>query len=171
MSPILRNILLFVVAFLISTGIFFYYFSTAKEEKLYIEWGILTCNVSGNSGYILANELTMDCVMLTHDGKISCYEGTLSRFGLDIGVTLAKTQVWSILAVAKTPRDTFLNGSYLGMDVGASFLVGGGAAMKFGGFDNSFVLVPISLYVQSGINVTTSFTYLDLKSVEMNFSS
>lgn len=170
MSPIFKKSILFILAFLISTGMFFYYFSSEEKEKTYIEWGVLTCNVSGNSGYFFADDLTMDCVMLTHDGEISCYEGTLSRFGLDVGVTLAKTQVWSILAVAKTPRGEFLNGSYYGADIGASAFVGGGFGLNIGGFERSFVMVPISGYFHSGINVTASLTHLKLKSVEMNFS-
>ena len=171
MSPIFKKIIPFSLAFLIITGMFFYHFSSEEKEKTYIEWGVLTCNVSGNSGYFLADTLTLDCVMLTHDGEISCYVGTLSRFGLDIGATMAKTQVWTILAVAKTPREEFLNGTYYGADIGASAFVGGGIGLNIGGFDRSFVLVPISLYLQSGINVTASLTYLELKSVEMNFSS
>lgn len=169
MSPLFKKTILFVFTVLsVMTGTFLF-LSFSKEKEVYIEWGVLTCNVSSNPGYVFAHELIMDCVMLTHDGKISCYEGKLSRIGVDIGFTMAKTQTWSILALAKTPREKFLDGSYLGADIGASMLIGGGVGVNIGNFEQSFVLVPVSVYVHSGVNFTTSFTHLELKSLDMDF--
>ncbi|HFC04554.1 MAG TPA: DUF992 domain-containing protein, partial [Rhizobiales bacterium] len=54
-------------------------------------------------------------------------------------------------------------GTYVGASADASVVVGGGANVLVGGFNKSVTLQPVSLQVQTGVNVAAGVTTLELQ--------
>ena len=76
--------------------------------------GVLNCDVSGGIGLIIGSQRTVNC-LFTPDipGPQEGYFGTITKFGLDLGATVAGSLVWAVYA--DTTRGLgFLAGDYAG---------------------------------------------------------
>lgn len=115
--------------------------------------GTLTCEVAGGVGLIVGSRKEVTCTYQNPAGVLEIYDGTISRLGVDIGVTGGGRLVWTVLSSGDTMAPGALAGSYVG--AGAQATVGAGveANALVGGFRRSVTLQPISVGTQSGINV------------------
>ena len=67
------------------------------KTKYYI--GTLNCNVSGSVGLIFGSSKDLSCVFVTNTGQTERYEGSIKRFGVDIGFTKATHVLWHVYSL------------------------------------------------------------------------
>ncbi|MDP9137798.1 MAG: DUF992 domain-containing protein [Pseudomonadota bacterium] len=126
--------------------------------------GLLTCHVNGGIGWIIGSTKSADCTFKSsHENGRDRYAGSLTRFGLDLGVTNGATLVWAVVAPTRMHRGS-LSGGYLGAGAEATIGVGLGANVLIGGFRNSINLLPLSVQGQTGLNIAGGIGSLTLKS-------
>jgi len=133
----------------------------------YVEVGMLNCRSLGTSGYIVYSARTFNCVFTPSNGSPSqYYQGTVGRFGAQIGFTNDVGLGWAVFAATSRVGPGALAGGYVGASAGAAVGIGGAANGLVGGFNNSFALQPVSLEGQTGLNLVATVTGLDLRSVK-----
>ena len=125
--------------------------------------GVLNCDVSGGIGLIIGSQRTVNC-LFTPDipGPQEGYFGTITKFGLDLGATVAGSLVWAVYA--DTTRGLgFLAGDYAGASGEATVAVGLGANVLVGGSNRTVALQPLSVQGQVGLNVAVGVANLSLR--------
>lgn len=127
-----------------------------------VKVGTLACNVSGGFGLIITSKKTMRCAFHRSDGGVEYYNGSIRKFGLDIGVTKKAHMAWVVLAPGSTASGA-LAGTYGGAAAEATIGGGVGANVLVGGFNRSITLQPVSAQVQTGINVAAGVASLSLQ--------
>ena len=112
--------------------------------------GSLNCDISGGFGLIIGSQRTLNCSFApTVPGPVEFYVGTLTKFGLDLGVTTGVVMVWLVYAPTNRPAGA-LAGSYGGATAEASVVAGVGANVLVGGSNRTVELQPVSLHVLLG---------------------
>ncbi|MFT7592931.1 MAG: hypothetical protein ACI8R4_000242 [Paracoccaceae bacterium] len=124
--------------------------SASEEAKTQV--GILKCDVAGGIGLILGSKKALDCVFTKNDGTTETYVGRILKIGMDIGATKDSVIGWAVLAPSGQNDVGALEGKYVGVSAEATVVGGVGANVLVGG-GNSFALQPLSLQVQTGLNV------------------
>lgn len=134
----------------------------AAEPKLVA--GTLTCNGKGSIGAIIGSKQTLACSFNPEGpGRNARYAATITRVGVDIGVTGASTMIWTVLASTNRLPGGALNGDYGGLSADASIGIGGGANALIGGSNKSVVLQPVSVKGQTGLNLAVGVAELSLR--------
>src|ERR1700686_3220370 len=79
-----------------------------------VRTGILNCDVSAGLGLIIGSQRSVNC-LFTPDlpGPQEGYFGTITKLGLDIGVTVGGVMVWAVY-VDTSRGYGFLAGDYAG---------------------------------------------------------
>lgn len=135
--------------------------SAAQAE---IKVGSLVCHGGGGVGYVFASQKSFRCRFEpVGSRRLERYSATISRVGVDVGVTGPTTLVWSVLASTDQLRRGSLNGEYAGASADASIAIGGGANLLVGGSRDSIVLQPLSVQGQSGINLAVGVSNMSLR--------
>ena len=124
--------------------------------------GTLVCNYGANFGKIFGSRQTMACIFHKRSGDTEPYSATFGRVGLDIGVTGSGRMAWNVLTSTKGTAPRALAGNYVGATGEASFGFGGGANVLVGGSKRTITLQPLSLDVQTGLNVAVGAARLTL---------
>lgn len=131
-----------------------------------LKLGSLTCQSAGSTGMIIASTKHLTCVFRSADNSIptETYSGTITNIGIDLGQTGKTVMQWTVLAKNNAPAYTAgsLAGSYSGVGANASFAAGLGAHLLVGGTGSSFVLQPLSVQAQEGVNVAIGINTLTL---------
>src|SRR5262249_60452627 len=65
--------------------------------------GVLTCDVSGGIGLIIGSQKQVSCVYAPDapGAPQDFYTGSITKFGLDLGVTGASVMVWGVFSGTK----------------------------------------------------------------------
>jgi hypothetical protein len=125
--------------------------------------GTLTCRGNGSVGLILGSSQRMSCeFQRVRGGATVSYTARITRIGLDLGVKGRNTMVWTVLSSTDNPATGALAGRYAGVAANAAVGVGVGANALVGGSSNSIVLQPLSVQVQTGVNVAVGVKGLTL---------
>lgn len=126
--------------------------------------GTLTCYGQGSIGAIIGSKQTLNCSFNPEGpGRNARYAATITRVGVDIGVTGQSTMIWTVLASTdRLPRGA-LNGNYGGVSADVSVGIGGGGNALIGGSSRSIVLQPVSLKGQTGLNLAVGVAELSLR--------
>ena len=126
--------------------------------------GMLECNVSGGTGFIITSSKALDCYFLPSGGAPrERYLGTINRFGLDIGVTGPGKLAWGVLAPGGgVPAPGALQGVYSGVGGGATVGAGATANVLVGGNGSNLSLQPLSVSGQIGLNFTAGVGQITL---------
>jgi hypothetical protein len=131
-----------------------------------VEIGLLDCVVAGGTGFIIGSTKRLSCTFYPAGGRSpELYVGVVKKFGLDIGMTGRSYIKWGVLAPsfdAYRPND--LAGNYVGISGEATLGVGVGANALVGGSGRNFVLQPLSVQAQEGLNLAVGFTSFELRS-------
>lgn len=123
--------------------------------------GTLECNVSGGVGFVITSSKALSCAYTGVDGLVERYTGTIRKFGLNVGVTGPGKMVWGVFAPAKfTPGA--LQGEYIGASASATAGLGVGANALVGGLNRSISLQPLSIQVQSGVDLSAGVGAMEL---------
>jgi len=128
--------------------------------------GYLSCHVASGWGFIIGSSRKLRCVYTPADKtkKIEHYDGSISKFGADIGYVQSGVILWTVVAPGMkiTPRPGLLAGHYGGATAGATIGLGAGGNVLVGGFDGSIALQPISIDGSTGLNVAGGIAVMDL---------
>ncbi len=138
--------------------------ATAQQSKL--EAGTLTCKGEGSIGLILGSKQTLSCSYTpAGTGANQSYTATITKLGIDVGVTGPTTLVWTVLTSTTALPTGALEGSYAGVAADASVGIGGGANALVGGNKNSVTLQPLSVQGQTGLNIAVGVAGLTLSRI------
>ena len=135
----------------------------ANAEE-HIEAGQLTCGVKGGVSFIFGSTKELRCVFRERPGdEGERYEGSIRKFGLDIGVTGNAILTWTVLAPTRHLEAGALAGAYAGVAADASAGIGGGANVLIGGSNRTISLQPLSLQGQTGLNAAVAIAEIQLR--------
>jgi hypothetical protein len=94
---------------------------TTMPALAYVEAGTLNCRSPGASGYIVFSTRVFDCVFTPASGApLQRYQGTVQRFGAQIGFTNDAVLGWAVFAATSRPGPGALAGGYVGASGGAT---------------------------------------------------
>jgi len=130
-----------------------------------VKVGTLACHVSSGWGFVFGSSRDLHCEFHPSKAGGERYEGTISKFGVDIGYTSGGELIWEVLAPSSDLRHGALQGDYGGATAGATVGVGVGAHVLVGGLDKSIALQPLSIEGNTGLNVAAGIGAISLKFV------
>ncbi len=141
--------------------------SQAQAQESRVEVGSLTCRVEGSSGFVFGSTKNLKCTYRPLNAKpIEKYTGTISKYGIDFGITGKTIFIWAVLAKSRDlPKGAF-SGKYKGISAKASIGAGLGLKLLVGGSDNTIALQPLSVQAQTGLNIALAVETLKLKTIE-----
>jgi Protein of unknown function (DUF992) len=138
--------------------------STGAAAQSTIKAGTLTCTGGQGVGLILGSLKSYACHFVPANGQRGeSYQATVTRLGVDVGVTGKTTMIWTVLAATDTLAPRALAGAYGGAAADASIGVGAGAKALVGGSQNSVALQPVSVQGQTGVNLAVGVAGLSLR--------
>ena len=137
--------------------------SSGSAHEATIRAGYLTCRVASGWGFIFGSSRNLRCAYALQPGYTEYYDGSISKFGADIGYLQSGVILWAVVAPSTNLGQGALAGHYGGATTSAAIGVGGGANVLVGGFKNSIALQPISIEGQNGLNVAAGVVQLSLK--------
>jgi len=130
-----------------------------------VQAGSLTCDVSAGIGLIIGSQRNVSCTFTpAQPGPIEYYTGTISKLGVDVGVTTGGVMVWAVWAPTNRPAGA-LAGTYAGAAAEASVIAGLGANALIGGNNRTIALQPFSVQGQVGLNIAAGVAGLNLSYV------
>ncbi|MDQ0509554.1 DUF992 domain-containing protein [Ancylobacter amanitiformis] len=129
-----------------------------------VQVGVLECNGSKSVSFIIGSKRTLECTFRAPRGKKFSYEGSIRRWGLDIGVTGRNTLVWSVLAPSRGVVGRDLDGTYVGVAGSVALGVGVAGNVLVGGSNKTIALQPVSVEGQTGVNLAVGVGDLRLVS-------
>ena len=139
--------------------------SAPAQAQDRIQAGSLTCDVSAGIGFIIGSQRSVNCTFQpSGPGPVEYYTGSISKLGVDIGVTAGGVMVWLVFAPTNRPIGA-LSGTYVGGAAEASIIAGVGANALVGGSNRTVALQPLSIQGQAGINIAAGVAGLDLRFV------
>ncbi|MDL2399327.1 DUF992 domain-containing protein [Rhizobium mayense] len=130
----------------------------------YATLGRLTCTSEGSTGMIVMSQKNLMCTFEPSNGGPSArYAAAIQKYGIDLGVTGRSVMIWAVLAKTGTPwTDIALAGEYYGVGADASFAAGGGAKVITGGTNKAFMLQPLNVQAQEGVNIAVGVEKMTL---------
>ncbi len=132
-----------------------------------VQLGVLVCEVTPNAGFIIGSVRTLNCDLRTSRLEpftvLGKYTGTVSRFGLDLGVVTGNNLAWAVFAPNTTTSASAVAGRYVGVSANAALVVGGGVNVLLGGSDKSIALQPLSVEGITGASIAAGVTELKLE--------
>jgi hypothetical protein len=127
-----------------------------------IRAGILTCDVSAGIGLIITSQKQVSCAFKPDQpGRQEDYDGAITKYGLDLGVTGGGVMVWAVFTDT-VAGPGFLAGDYVGASGEASVGVGLGANVLIGGSNRTVALQPVSVSGEIGLNFALGVASLRL---------
>lgn len=138
----------------------------AAAQSAKVQAGVLVCNVAPSVGFVLGSIREMSCELRTAQVQpynlLARYKGTVSRFGIDIGVSTGGTLGWAVFAPTASIAPGNISGSYVGVSADAAWAIGGGANVLLGGSNSTIALQPLSLEGVTGAMVAAGVADMKL---------
>lgn len=141
----------------------------AAAEAPKVQIGVLVCTVAPSVGFVLGSVRDLTCELRTsqiqpYTVKAS-YKGTVSRFGIDLGVTSANVLSWAVFAPTVDTGAGALAGRYVGVSANAALAIGGGVNVLVGGSTQTVALQPLSVEGITGASIAAGVADLKLEQV------
>jgi hypothetical protein len=133
----------------------------AQAQPSRVQVGQLTCSLSSGVGLIVGSQRNVTCNFQPDNGPPEVYTGTMTKIGLDLGVTTGSAIVWGVFAGTNRYAG-MLTGTYTGAQAEATVGAGVGANALIGGSGRSVALQPLSVQGQVGLNVAAGIGSLEL---------
>ncbi|HLZ82716.1 MAG TPA: DUF992 domain-containing protein [Caulobacteraceae bacterium] len=134
----------------------------ADDRPAGVRVGTLTCHEAGGWGFIFGSSHHVRCTFSSNDKRVDLYEGSISKFGADVGYQQSAVIVWGVIAPTDHVGRGDLAGHYGGATANAAVGVGAGANALVGGFHKSVALQPVSIEGETGLNVAAGIAELTL---------
>lgn len=134
-------------------------------NKSGVNVGSLNCTVAGGVGFIFGSSKALDCLLARTDGIAERYQGTVKKFGVDIGFTKEAHIVWLVFAPGNIGPGS-LAGEYGGVAASATVGVGIGANVLVGGSNKQITLQPVSVEGSTGLNIAAGLASIELVAVK-----
>jgi hypothetical protein len=125
--------------------------------------GLLECNVAPGVGLLVTSDRALSCVLAPRRGPRQYYVGTIRSFGLNLGFTAGGRFAWAVFTAGSALPQNALAGEFVGASGSASFGGGLSANALVGGNNRSISLQPLSVGVQSGVNLSAGVGALVLQ--------
>jgi hypothetical protein len=135
----------------------------AAQDRIQV--GTLECSLSSSVGLIVGSQRNVNCNFKPNNGPPEMYTGTMTKIGLDIGVTSATAIIWTVFTGTNRYAG-MLTGTYTGAQAEATVGAGLGANALVGGSNRSVALQPFSVQGQLGLNVAAGIGQLELHPVQ-----
>ncbi|CAN7364955.1 DUF992 domain-containing protein [Rhizobium sp. LjRoot254] len=131
-----------------------------------VNLGMLVCDMSKGIGLIIIQKQKMTCEFRPVSGSTETYTGKITDIGIELGEVKQGHLVWGVFAAALLDMQPgALAGEYAGVDASAALGLGAGANALIGGTGKGFVLQPLSVEGEIGINVAAGVRTVNLKFV------
>ena len=135
---------------------------SANAQPRRIQVGTLTCSLSAGIGLIVGSQRNVNCLLKGQPGEPEeTYTGTMTRVGLDIGVTSGSAIIWAVFSDTNRYAG-MLAGTYTGASAEVSVAAGLGANVLVGGSTRTVALQPLSVQGQTGLNIAAGVSQLEL---------
>ena len=135
----------------------------ADDRSPGVKLGTLSCHESSGWGFVFGSSHAVRCTFASGD-RVEHYEGSISKFGVDIGYQQSGVLLWEVIAPNDHPDHGALDGHYGGLTAGAAVGVGLDANALVGGSTRSITLQPLSIEGTTGLNVAAGIGELTLHS-------
>jgi hypothetical protein len=139
--------------------------SAERAVAQQIRAGLLTCDVSAGIGLIIGSQKQVSCVFTPDQpswpGRREDYDGSITKFGLDLGATAGGVMVWAVFTET-VAGPGFLAGDYVGATGEATLGAGLGANVLIGRSNRTVTLQPLSVGGQIGLNLAVGVAALHL---------
>lgn len=135
--------------------------SPAGAQPRRLQLGELDCSLSSSIGLIVTSQRNVSCFFRAENAPQAAYTGTLTRVGLDLGVTSGGKIIWTVFVDTNQYTGT-LSGSYVGATAEVAVALGLGANALIGGSNSSVVLQPFSVQGTTGFNIAAGVSQLNL---------
>ena len=133
----------------------------ADAQPRRVQVGTLACSLSSSIGLVVGSQRNVNCDFTGSGVPVEHYTGTMTRIGLDIGVTTGGAIIWAVFA--DTDRYAgMLSGTYAGASGEVSIAAGLGANVLVGGSSSTVALQPVSVQGQVGLNIAAGVGALEL---------
>src|ERR1700722_7080918 len=138
--------------------------SVGPTQAQRVRTGVLNCDVSAGIGLIIGSQRSVNCVFTPDQPGFpqEGYFGTISKLGLDLGITGGGVMVWGVYADTNRGYG-FLAGDYAGASGEATIAVGLGANVLVGGSSRTVALQPVSITGQVGLNLALGVANLSIR--------
>ncbi|KAB2721500.1 DUF992 domain-containing protein [Brucella intermedia] len=131
--------------------------------------GVLRCNIESGVGLILGSSRAVTCQFKHSNGSVEAYKGTISKLGLDLGVTSSSTMLWAVIPTAVNKSSAYaLEGNYVGVTGSVALGLGLGTNILIGGSNKNFALQPLSIEASQGVNIALGIGKLHLQRLPRN---
>lgn len=127
-----------------------------------VKAGTLTCTGGAGVGLILGSKKSYECTYVSLSNRSETYSASITKIGLDVGVTDKSTMIWTVLAPSEVVKGG-LRGNYVGATADAAIGIGGGAKVLVGGSNNTIALQPVSIQGQTGLNLAVGVAELSIR--------
>ena len=112
---------------------------------------------------IVGSVSNFGCVFRAEGRPDDLYVATVTKLGLDIGITEQTVLSWAVFAPTQQVGRGDLSGNYAGVNASAAVGVGLGANAMIGGSANSFALQPLSVQGQTGLSASGGVQSMELR--------
>jgi hypothetical protein len=125
--------------------------------------GMLSCDVSAGFGMVFGSKKDLTCTFAPDRAGTprEDYDGTITKYGLDLGVTGGGVMMWAVFTTT-VAGPGFLAGDYVGASGEASVGAGVGANVLVGESNRTVTLQPVSVGGQIGLNLALGVASIHL---------
>ncbi len=135
----------------------------AADSSAGFKVGTLSCHEASGWGFVFGSSHGVRCVF-SNGERVERYEGSISKFGVDIGYQKSGVLIWAVVAPTDHLRPGALDGHYGGATAGAAVGLGLDANALIGGSGHSIALQPVSIEGMKGLNVAAGIGEITLHS-------
>src|SRR5579875_1713575 len=156
-----RSILAVITAVMLA-GLAGPFGARAEAAQTIVRGGYLTCHEASGWGFIFGSTRKIKCSYAMQPGYTEYYDGSISKFGVDIGYTGSAVLLWAVVTPTTNLGAGSLAGNYAGATASATAGIGAGANVLVGGFKKSIQLQPGSIQGSNGRNVAAGVMAMSL---------
>jgi len=138
--------------------------AVAEPAQRASQLGTLVCRMGPRVGLVIGSRQRLKCrYTQVGSGRVENYAGRITRFGLDLGVTIGGGMRWRVFASTRGQQNGALAGQYVGASADVSLGFGIGGKVLIGGTRRSVMLQPFAVVGKVGANVAAGVTKLNLR--------
>lgn len=132
------------------------------QDRPKVNVGTLSCHESSGWGFVFGSSHDVHCTFTGGD-RVEHYDGSISKFGVDVGYQQSAVLIWAVLAPSLESAPGALEGRYGAVTASGAVGVGVGADALVGGSTRSIALQPLSFEGATGLNVAAGIGELSLR--------